>query len=117
MNNLIGLPYAQFDCYQLICKAALELYGIKLPEVKDYIASPSECVDEHRASNKWREVEEPVLGCVVVLGKNDRYARHVGLYVGEGILHATKSYGSVVQDSFQLLAAGYWSQRYYVWEG
>jgi hypothetical protein len=117
MKNLIGLPYADFDCYQLVCKASLELYNKRLPEIQDYIAYPAEKVDEQRLSIKWREIPEPELGCIVVLGKHDRYARHVGLWVGEGVLHATRAYGSVIQDHFQLLAAGYPSQRYFVWEG
>lgn len=117
MNALIGLAYSDYDCYQLVRKASFVLYGKRLPDIADYAMQPAETIDEYRAGNQWKELPKPELGCVVVLGQSPSYAKHVGIWVGCGVLHATRKYGSVVQDEFQLLAAGYSNLRYYKWEG
>lgn len=116
MNELVGLAYSDYDCYQLVRKASYVLYGKRLPNISDYIMNPAETIDEYRESRSWREIEKPELGCVVVLGQSPSYAKHVGIWVGNGVLHSTKKYGSVVQDEYQLLAAGYSNLRYYQWE-
>lgn len=117
MNKFIGIPYSKMDCYQLVREASREIYGKELPEISDYIHQPAETIEQYQASNKWREIPSPEVGCVVVLGQTPTFAKHIGLWLGDGVLHATRKYGSVVQDEFQLISAGYSNFRYYQWEG
>jgi hypothetical protein len=117
MNNFVGIPYGELDCYQLVRKASYVLYAKALPNIQDYAMQPAETIEEYKASRQWKELPGPELGCVVVLGQTQMYAKHVGIWVGPGVLHSTRKYGAVIQDEYQLLASGYSSLRYYKWEG
>lgn len=115
MNEYIGIPYAQMDCYALVREVSKKLYDTELPVINDYVANPASAIERWTLCRNWQEVSEPVNGCVVVMGQALGCARHVGIYVGDGIMHSTRKYGSVIQNMHQVAMAGYTHLRYYVW--
>jgi len=117
VNDFIGIPYEQLDCYQLLRLASKKLFNRDLPDIQDYVADPREAVEVHSASKGWKRLEKREVGCVVVLGQSPTYAKHVGLCLANGVLHTCRKYGAIIQDDYQLLAAGYMDQRFYRWEG
>lgn len=116
MNEFVGIPYAKMDCYALVREVSEKVYGTKLPEVRHYADNPEAAIERWSRCLNWKEVAAPVEGCVVVMGQSIGCARHVGIYIGDGIMHSTRKYGSVVQSVRQAVMAGYTHLRYYVWE-
>lgn len=115
LNDYIGIPYRQMDCYALLRDASKTLYGCELPPLLYDPKRPHEAIDEQEVTGRWVRLMEPELGCVVSMGYGPHRARHVGLQTKEGILHTCIKYGAVVQDEIQLLASGYTYLRYFKW--
>jgi cell wall-associated NlpC family hydrolase len=117
MNQLIGIPYKELDCFALVRMASEKLFNTVLPDIHDYLLNPAEAIDIQKKFANWKELENPEPGCVVVLGQTPTYAKHVGLFLGPGVLHTCHKYGSIVQDEYQLLATGYTNFQFYKWIG
>jgi cell wall-associated NlpC family hydrolase len=114
-SHWIGVPYSELDCYALVCMAADDLFSIEYPDVFDYAQHPSKAIQDTLASDwRWRKIEAPTPGCVVLLGTNGS-AKHVGLYLGDdAVLHAHRKAGSCIQ-SVHALGYLYSLEGYYVW--
>lgn len=115
MNEYVGIPYHEKDCYSLVREVSGRLFGISLPVITDYAANPAAAVDHWERCMNWEKLDGPELGCVVVMGQALGCAKHVGIYVGDAIMHSTRKYGSVIQDMHQVAMAGYTHLRYYRW--
>jgi cell wall-associated NlpC family hydrolase len=115
MNEYVGIPYRELDCYALVRKVSKQEYSVVLPVVADYANDPAAAVERWESCLNWKSIPQPEVGCVVVMGQSIGCAKHVGIYIGGAILHSTRKYGSVIQDMHQVAASGYTHLRYYRW--
>lgn len=116
INDFVGIPYTQLDCYALLREASSALFGKTLPPLLYDPKRPHEAIDEQEITGRWKRLDTPEDGCVVSMGHGPRVARHVGLQTRAGVLHTCQKYGALVQDEIQLLASGYTHLRYFRWE-
>lgn len=113
VNDYIGLPYSECDCYELVRRAG-KLYGHAYPAVEDYVLKPHVAIGGQLADWRWKPLAEPEPGCVVLL-RHGKHPRHVGLYVGAGdVLHAHRKMGSVV-ETLKALEGYYVLEGFYAW--
>lgn len=101
IDDLIGVPYVNggrdyetgLDCWGLVQEYYRRL-GVKLPkhliDIKRVDAIMAE-IDSNR--HKWRELEAPEVGCVVLLRLiGNPLPSHCGIYIGYGeFMHAVAS--------------------------
>jgi cell wall-associated NlpC family hydrolase len=99
LRGLIGKPYRAgaggpdaFDCYGLARHVMRELYAVALP---DRIAPAA------IRRSAWRRVAFPADGAIVLMGAGPT-PKHIGVYLGDGVLHALEGAG-VVFDPFDML--------------
>lgn len=101
LRRLVGIPYkfrgngeTEMDCWQLVVRAARELFGREYPAypvalLKDVPA----IVRTHLA--EWREVSEPEPGDVVILSHQ---LMHCGIVLDQGrFLHTLEGRDSAVE--------------------
>lgn len=118
INDIIGTPYRELDCYALVCKVSREYFGIALPEVADYSKDPASVVRAERSMYGWVELAGPESGAVALLGTYQGDARHVGICLPDGqVLHTCHRYGALIQNYSQLSLAGYVHRTFYAWRG
>lgn len=116
INDFIGIPYSKLDCFALVREVSEKVFGVALPSVEDYASDPAEKISEQKTLTNWVELSHPEPGCVVELGQSPNYSKHVGIYIGPGVLHTCRKYGSIIQDEYQLLATGYTNIRFFKWK-
>jgi cell wall-associated NlpC family hydrolase len=117
MNQFVGIPYKELDCFALVRMASEKMFGKRLPDIRDYLVDPAGAIELQILYSNWVELKTPEPGCVVVLGQSPTYAKHVGMYLGPNVLHTCVKYGSIIQDEYQLIASGYTNFKFYKWAG
>jgi len=101
LRDLIGIPFVQagrdpalgLDCWGL-CREALRRFGQEVPDfpqtVYDALEIDARFIEERQAC-RWRQVAEPVPGCVVAMAIDPELPEaitHLGVYIGGGrVLH------------------------------
>lgn len=115
IEDYVGIPYAKFDCYQLVRLVSEKEFNTVLPTVEDYVKSPDLFILGEMESGRWEQVTTlPQPGDAVALGVLGQPARHVGIYIGMGyVLHTSRSHGSCVHLSQTLRRLGYTEVNYY----
>lgn len=118
VNDMIGTPYRDLDCYALVRKVSSDLFGAELPAISDYAVDPAFAVRTALNGYGWVEVSEFMPGAVAVLGTTPFDARHVGICMDDGqVLHTCRKYGAIIQSIGQLRMTGYVHLHYYIWRG
>lgn len=116
LQQYVGIPYADLDCYALVCRAALELYGLKFPTFPDYVANAETIISGEMTGGNWKPISkyDARSGDVVTLSPMAGGGRHVGLVVAPNlILHTTINYGSMVQAERGLRIMGFVEINYF----
>lgn len=117
--SVLGKPWESgaagpdaYDCWGLVRAYWKEVRGEELPDYDVDALNPYEVRREfagHR--DGWREVQ-PAEGVAVLMGKSERPS-HVGILLGQGVLHSTKPSGVVYQDRVALRLHGWRILGYY----
>ncbi|MCK7615174.1 hypothetical protein [Roseibium sediminicola] len=118
LSRMIGAPYDPenrspgFHCWGAFC-AAQEILGQSgLPDFvpeSATLADRAKALRDHPERARWREIEEPVLGCAVLMAKQS-VATHVGCWLdldGGGVLHALPNIGVAFETLQKLRFAGW----------
>lgn len=102
LPSLIGLPYGfrgeggGVDCWQLVRRAARELYGIDFPNPACPTLADASAVMRAESVN-WIPVADPLAGDVVLFTLRGE-PLHAGLVIGRGrFLHVLKGRASCVE--------------------
>ena len=82
--------------------------GVTETDVADYaVETVAAAIDGEVRSGRWRQIDEPETGCVVVMAMDPRdpdKAQHVGVYIGDGrfvhILEKTGALTTRIDDRF-----------------
>jgi cell wall-associated NlpC family hydrolase len=115
IQQYVGIPYSQLDCYALVRLVSEKEFNTVLPDILDYVGNPDLYILDEMESNRWEFVQfgaQP--GDVVSLGVLGQPPRHVGLYLGMNyVLHTSKSHGSLIHLHQTLGRIGYTDVNYY----
>ncbi|MEE4012093.1 hypothetical protein V1T76_08540 [Roseibium sp. FZY0029] len=118
LSRLIGAPYdAQnrapgYHCWGAFCAAQEILGHCGLPDFVPEnvtLAARVKALRDHPERTRWREIEKPVMGCAVLMGRQE-IATHVGCWLdlnGDAVLHATPETG-VAFETLQILRLASW---------
>jgi cell wall-associated NlpC family hydrolase len=95
VNSYIGKPwvYLEFDCWALVKKASLEIFGVEINEHISFSSSPDlksniNTFNERKESGSWLKVESPSPGDVVLFYDRKNNPIHIGLYIEKNnVLH------------------------------
>ncbi|CAO4178814.1 glycoside hydrolase [Methylorubrum populi] len=118
-----GTPYdkAERNCWWLAALAQGELFGRPLPAADPALVADirarAEAMATHPAREEWREIETPVDGALVLMGKVAGAETHVGTFLaldGGLILHTDERHGVVLDPPLELAAAKRWRLTYLV---
>lgn len=98
-----------YDCWGLVRAVYRERLGILLPEVDVSALSPlavRRALAGHEERSHWRALAGPAPYAVALMSYGER-PHHVGLWTGEGVLHAIEGAG-VVHQTLASLAVHRW---------
>lgn len=115
-KSVIGKPWVNgadgpdaYDCWGLVRAYYREVRGVSLPVV-DVDASRAVAVAHafagHEALGDWEEIQFPIEGCALLMGQARR-PHHVGLWLGNGVLHSAEGIGVAYHYGLQLQLAGW----------
>lgn len=116
LQQYVGIPYADLDCYALVCRAASELYGLAFPTFPDYVANAEAIIKGEMRGGNWKPLDKYQArpGDVVTLSPMAGGGHHVGLVVGANlILHTSAKYGSMIQTERGLRVMGFLEINYF----
>lgn len=116
-EKYIGIPFAEMDCWQLICHYYANELGIALPCYLDEYVDADDILnirriyDRETANRTWPAVADPRYPDLAVF-KINGYLWHVGIVVDEikkMMLHTQRGCSSVIEryDSMR------WNRRLY----
>lgn len=104
--SLIGTPYIDggrdrqgADCWGLVCIAYSEYLGITLPSYGEISAQDLRAVSREMSAGAelWHRVDAPqYLDVVLMKAPGRRVPVHVGLIVGNAVLHSEKASDAVL---------------------
>ena len=118
LNELIGTPYTEMDCYTLVSKVSEELFACKLPTVADYATDAWPVVVDELRTGQWQRMPRYEQGLIALLGTYGGKSEHVGICIGDNlVLHTCYKFGAIIQDRDQLQRSGYTKVDYYRWGG
>lgn len=118
LNSLIGIPYSEVDCWELVKKFYVNIFDIDLSshnETYDNSLNPKETsryMDIHKLS--FDKVADPSLGDIMLLKVKGLNA-HLGIYLGRGkMLHTMERTGSVIDkiSRWETKIEGYYRWQY-----
>lgn len=104
-----GLGPDAYDCWGLVRAVYRERLGIELPVVDVESLSPlatRRALAQHPERMHWRVLVEPEPYAVALMSYGSR-PHHVGIWTGEGVLHAVEGAG-VLHQSLASLAVHRW---------
>jgi len=93
--DLIGKPFVDggrgpdnFDCWGLAAEV-YKRFGKDLPDYKICCEDASRINAEMETQRpRWKQIDDPIIPCLVVMRAGSNFANHVGVYIGEGkIIH------------------------------
>lgn len=109
-GKYVGIPFESkgrskkgADCYGLVRIVLEENFNMKLPLLTGYSDAlngeeTSEYISENTPLLSGEELDDPEIGCVVVLSTSQGLSGHVGVIVDKNmILHTTKQNGAVIE--------------------
>lgn len=102
-SSLIGIPYEELDCYQLVVEFFKRLYDLNFLHYNYVNGSISKeevllMVKESSFSEEFARVTSPVFGDLIVLNLYG-YPVHIGVYLGENkFLHTLKNKNSCIEQ-------------------
>ena len=114
--NLVGIPYADMDCYSLVRHCARECYGLAFPELTEYLNNTPLIVSQELAKPNWLEVPyyDRAPGDLVTLSYTPKAAGHVGIVIdGLFILHNDRKLGALIEDDIALRRRGWFYRHVY----
>ena len=100
------------DCWWFFRKVQMEQYGRHVPEIDVDsldLRTVMRAVRDHEERNRWNEVNVPMDGDGVLIGKSSRLS-HVGVFVavdGGRVLHCDQKAGVLLQDATSLRLNGW----------
>ena len=102
IGDYIGLPFEEYNCWQLICKIYRERFEILLPDFKGQYRNHLDRrsikkLYEREMYLSWQQVDTPVFGdCISLKIKNQPW--HCGLIVSNtSMLHTENNLWSVIE--------------------
>lgn len=100
LTNLIGLPYAAYDCYELVKFFYLKIFDYELQDYQ-YI-NPNDkkeisyLIDIKKQS--YKKITRPEFGDIILL-RLDGLPAHLGIYIDKArFLHTTEKTGSCIDN-------------------
>jgi hypothetical protein len=45
MNQFVGIPYKELDCFALVRMVSDKVFKTKLPDIRDYLVNPAEVIE------------------------------------------------------------------------
>jgi len=109
-GELIGKPYddRHFHCWHLVTELAPKAYRLEIP------ASLTASVKYFSDERYWKDfeiVDTPTDGDIIMLGRDEGFFYHAGVYYQGGMIHATIP--SVMYTPLDKILAKYPAVRYY----
>ena len=112
---------AERNCWWLAAMAQAELFGRTLPAADPALVADvrarAETMATHPARGEWREIQAPVDGALVLMGKVAGAETHCGVYLAQDgglILHTDERHGVVLDPPLELAAARRWRLTYLI---
>ncbi|SOR26825.1 NLP/P60 protein [Methylorubrum extorquens] len=109
------------NCWWLAALAQAELFGRTLPAADPALVADirarAESMATHPARAEWREIETPVDGALVLMGKVSGAETHCGVFLAQDgglILHTDERHGVVLDPPLELAAARRWRLTYLI---
>lgn len=125
INNIVGIPWKNggrtpqdgFDCWGFFKWFYAEKLGITIPYDYPYLPGETQKIavafrDRMAGDETWIKIDSPENFCGVALSIG-RVIHHVGVWVNDGCLHATKGVGVVYNDLKQLRRNGFAKVEFY----
>lgn len=122
-QRYVGLPWQQggqgpdaFDCWGLLLDVQRRAYMRKLPDYD--LEQLHEAGTLREFMSVWVQVDKPIDGCGVRMGKDRRI--HVGVYLeidGGKVLHAAEGYGVILSSLTQIKTMGFSPIEFYHYRG
>lgn len=118
-----GTPYDTVErhCWWLASLVQAELFGRTLPAADPGLVANARAraatMATHPARAEWREIETPVDGALVLMGKVAGAETHCGVYLAQDgglILHTDERHGVVLDPPLELAAARRWRLTYLI---
>ena len=101
LNSLVGTPYDKihYHCYHFIESV------LPVPKLKDvHVDTANDDVEKY--VDLFKELKEPVNGCIVILGKS-----HIGIWYNGGVYH--NDLHGVRHQTFRVMQMMYPTFRFY----
>ena len=102
ISNYVGIPFEEYNCWQLICKIYNEQFGIKL---SDYSNEYKTALDKEnirliyeRELKIWQQIKNPAFGDIIVLMIQGQ-PWHTGIVVSKQfMLHTERKIQSMIES-------------------
>lgn len=121
--GLVGRPFAwggrgpdSYDCWGVV-RVVAEAMGRVLPDYEEAnnVESVVRHIERETKTEKWRKVDIPEPGDVVLLSTVPNLFHHAGILTEWGVLHAVPKRGVLISREPDLRAAGYVHMEAYRW--
>lgn len=117
IEEFIGLPYDEYDCFKLTRLVYKKINNLDLPE--HFYSDPLDHfhVSQVVSLHKWRykKVQKPKLGDIILL-RVYGVPSHLGIYIDQNrFLHTQKQTGSIVDrlDKWEKRIVGFYRYDYH----
>lgn len=119
INDYLAKQYSSPPCWELVSDVLLNEFARPVDAFQTINSSVREISSAfrlavHKNPNGFSQIQAPVQGCVVLLGRSSRVGlHHCGVYLDGKLLHALESGNryeemSVIGDEYQLIE--YWDR-------
>jgi len=117
IREYIGLPWVhgEHDCWAFFRRVQRERFMREVPAIDVDAFNTMACVrafTQHNERINWQQVDTPADGDAVLMSQS-KHPTHVGVWVGDGILHCVRNTGVVFSNlralkSFPYNVVGYY---------
>lgn len=114
--NLIGIPYAQMNCWQICQKFYKQVFNLDLKDYFDPVFTDDKnyvCGLIRANEHEFVRVRAPEFGDLITI-RIKGVECHIGIFLGKGLmLHTSKTTGSVIDriSRWNTMIAGYYSVK------
>lgn len=120
MEQYIGIPYVPYgrdtkgcDCYGLVRYVLMQEKGVVLPEYdSSYVLGKDISILKTEPLLVGDKQEKPCDFDIVLLYKKD-VPIHMGIYLQNGVLHASEKYGSIYEKMVSPFLKRFTKKEYY----